>query len=95
MREGEEWLYYGCENAKSLATFVRARRHLEVLFFEFSILENQKRGGKWVGKIELPHVACFHWSEKKAPEDDPRRTEGDGCVKHWRMIRDVPKEMDA
>ena len=32
-----------------------------------------------MGKIEVPHVACFHWSKNKASEDDPRRTEGDGC----------------
>ena len=30
----------------------------------------------------------------EAPEDDPRRTEGDGCMRHRRMIRGVLKEQD-
>ena len=50
MREDEEWLYYGCENMKSLAVFVRARRHLEILFLNFQFLKIKKKRGKWVGK---------------------------------------------
>ena len=48
----------------------------------------------WVGKIELPHVAYFHWSKIEAPEDDSRRSEGGGCMRRRRIIRDVPKEVD-
>ena len=56
--EDEEWMYYGCENVKSSATFVRARRHLEVLFLNFQFLKIKKRG-KWVGKIEVPPRGMF------------------------------------
>ena len=66
VRKCEEFDHF-CQNTTSFRS----------TFFEISILENQKKRGTWVGNIELPYVACFRWSKNKAPEDDPRRTEGD------------------
>lgn len=39
--------------------FCQSTTSFEVLFFEFSILENQKKGGKWVGKIEFSPRGMF------------------------------------
>ncbi len=77
MREDEEWLYYGCENMKSLAVFVRARRHLEILFLNFQFLKIKKKGGNGWGNLEFPTWLIFIGQEIEAPVDNPRRTEGD------------------
>ena len=73
-RRVAELLVRECEK---FGHFCQSTTSFRSTFFEFSILENKKKR-KWVGKIEVPHVACFHWSKNKAPEDDPRRTKGDG-----------------
>ena len=75
-RECEE-LNHLCQNTMSFRS---------TFFLNFQFLKIKKKRGKWVGKIELPHVAYFHWSKNEAPEDDPKRIEGDGCMRSRRMI---------